>query len=171
MNEKEREDWIARYEQFYKENPSCPISEDIESLNLVMKREYAEAIKNGTKTVEFRAYSPHYCGRLYDKNVEHYLSLHKNDKVVKEKLEEGIITPMRMVQNIHFHNYNNSWFLDCECISNGVIALVEEDVKFLQERFGCHELDADLAHYEAVGEKNRPLLFYFAIGKIGKNNL
>ena len=74
-------------------------------------------------------------------------------------------------QNIHFHNYNNSWHLDCECIQNGVIALCKEDIEMLHEQFDCHELDKDLESFEARGEKNRPLLFYFAIGEIGDNNL
>jgi hypothetical protein len=41
----------------------------------------------------------------------------------------------------------------------------------LHEQFGCHELDKDLEAFEKRGEKNRPLLFYFAIGEIGDNNL
>ena len=169
MNEKEK--WIARYEQFYNENPDCPQARDIESLNLIMKRNFAEAIKAGEKTVEFRAYSPHYCDRLFDRDVERYISLHKDDKKVSEMIDDGIITPMKIVRNIHFHNYNNSWFLDCECIANGVISIVKEDIKFLQDKFNCHELDADLARLEAMKVKDRPLIFYFAIGKIGNNNL
>ena len=171
MNEKEMNAWVERYEAFYKAHPECPQSEAIESMNLIMKRTYAEAIKSGKKTVEFRAYSPHYCDRLYDKKVDRYIEMHKNEEETQKMLEEGIITPMRIVRNIHFHNYNNSWHLDCECIQNGVIALCKEDVQMLQEQFGCHELDKDLAAFEARGEKDRPLLFYFAIGQIGDNNL
>lgn len=171
MNEKERDAWIAQYEQFYKENPDCPQAKDVDVLNLIMKRNFAEDIKAGKKRVEFRSYSPHYRDRLFDKDVEYYVSLHKDNEKVKKMLDVGIISPMRIVNRIHFHNYNNSWHLDCECVQNGIIALVKEDVKFLQDKFGCHELDDDLAHFEAIGEENRPLLFYFAIGEIGDNNL
>lgn len=171
MNEKEMNAWMQRYEAFYKAHPECPKSAAVDSLNLVMKRNYAEDIKNGKKKVEFRAYSPHYCSRLFDANVDRYIELHKNDKETQEKLQEGIITPLRIVRSVHFHNYNNSWHLDCECIQNGVIALCKEDVQMLQEQFGCHELDDDLAAFEARGEKNRPLLFYFAMGEVIDTNL
>lgn len=167
----EMDAWMKRYDAFYEAHPECPRSEAIENLNLIMKRSYAEAIKSGKKTVEFRAYSPHYCARLFDGNVDRYIELHKNDKETQQMLQEGIITPMRIVRGIHFHNYNNSWHLDCECIQNGVIALCKEDVEMLHEQFGCHELDKDLEAFEKRGEKNRPLLFYFAIGEIGDNNL
>ena len=83
----------------------------------------------------------------------------------REALREGIVTSIKIVRSLHFHNYNNSWEMDVECIANGIIAICPEDIKMLQDNFNCHELDDMLETCEEYGD-NPPLLFYFACGKI-----
>ena len=168
MNEKT--EWQKKFEAFYEKYPECPISQDIDKLNLIMKREYAEAIKKGTKRIEFRQFSQFYCNKLFDKNVDNYVNTHKDNKDIIKALDENIITPMRIVKALHFYNYNKSWTMDVKCIENGVIMLCEEDVKYLQDKYGCHELDEDLKSYEGVPDEQRPLLFYFAVGEITESN-
>lgn len=162
--------WQKDFEEFYAKYPDCPISQDVETLNLIMKRNYAENIKNGDKTVEFRSFSPFYCNKLYDKNVDAWVAAHPNNEEVKKAVENVIVRSMRIVHNLHFYNYNNSWTMDVECIENGVILLCKEDVKMLQDNFNCHELDEDLMRYEKahIPENERPLLFYFAVGQVTK---
>lgn len=159
------EKWIKAYEAFYKKHPDCPKPGDIESLNLVMKKEYAEAIKRGEKTVEFRDYSKFYGDRIYDKAVSEYIAKNQTNPDLREALREGIVTSIKIVRSLHFHNYNNSWEMDVECIANGIIAICPEDIKMLQDNFNCHELDDMLETCEEYGD-NPPLLFYFACGKI-----
>ncbi|MCR4619119.1 MAG: hypothetical protein K5633_00310, partial [Paludibacteraceae bacterium] len=79
--------------------------------------------------------------------------------------------PLRVVKKIHFHDYNNSWFLDVECVGNDVVSVTDEDVKFLREGFGCTELDEQLSHLQATCEENRPMYFYFVIGQVIETNL
>ena len=164
MKQNEKEKWMKEYKAFYEKHLDCPQAREIDSLTLVMKKEYAEAIKRGEKTVEFRNYSKFYGTRLFDKDVDAYIDQHQGEPEIAEALAKGIITPMRIVKSLHFHNYNNTWEMDVECIANGVIAICEEDIRFLQEKFNCHELDEELERFKGVDEP--PLLFYFACGKI-----
>jgi hypothetical protein len=165
--------WQKDFEAFYEKYPDCPLSEDIESLSLVMKREYAEQIKNGTKVIEFRDFSDFYCKRLFDKEVDAYVNAHKDNQEVMDALHRQIVTPLRIVNNLHFHNYNNSWFLDVECTFNDTFSVTKNDIEFLQEEYDCHEFDEDLESLEAanVPEKERPYIFYFVIGKVLDTNL
>ena len=78
---------------------------------------------------------------------------------------------IRQVKRIHFHNYNNSWFLDIECDYNDAFSITKKDIAFLQDQYGCHDFDSDLARFEARGEEHRPWLFYFVCGKVLGTNL
>lgn len=142
------------------------IAEPLEVLNLIMRKEFALEIIQGKKRVEFRAYSEHYSSRLYDKDVLNFMQLHKNEPEVLDECD-----PLRPVQTIHFHNYENSWFLDVECVVNDLVAVTDEDVVYLNEEYDCHELDEQLETLKATGEDNRPMYFYFVIGKVLKTNL
>ncbi len=157
--------WMKAYEAYYKKHPDCPEPGNIQSLSLVMKKENAEAIKRGEKTVEFRDYSKFYGDRIYDKAVSEYIAKNKTNSELREALMDGIVSSIKIVRSLHFHNYNNSWEMDVECIANGIIAICPEDIKMLQDEFNCHELDDMLDTCEEYGD-NPPLLFYFACGKI-----
>ena len=142
------------------------IAEPLEVLNLIMRKEFALEIVQGKKKVEFRAYSEHFSSRLYDKDVLNFMQLHKNEPDVLDECD-----PLRAVRTIHFHNYENSWFLDVECILNDVVAVTDEDVAYLNKEYDCHELDEQLQTLKSTGEDNRPMYFYFVIGKILRTNL
>ena len=142
------------------------IAEPLEVLNLIMRKEFALEIVQGKKKVEFRAYSEHFSSRLYDQDVLNFMQLHKNETDILDECD-----PLRAVRIIHFHNYENSWFLDVECILNDVVAVTDEDVAYLNEEYDCHELDEQLQTLKSTGEDNRPMYFYFVIGKVLKTNL
>lgn len=154
----------AEKKAFFEKYPHVKRSEPIKVLNLIMKKEFAEAILKGEKTVEFRAYSQHYSDRLYDKNLMNVVA----ETIADEDMNDFVdfARPLREVETIHFHNYNNSWHLDVECVDNWTVAVVDEEVKDLRDTFGCTELDEMLAEMNARKEKNRPVFFYFAIGKV-----
>lgn len=157
-------------EAFFKEHPDCPKPQPIECLNLIMKKEYALDILKGIKKVEVRAYSDHYWGRLYDKKVLEYENKHWDDDLMRMQMCD-FNDSVRAVKKIHFYNYNNSWHLDVECIDNNTVVVVDDQVKFLQEEYGCHEFDEMLAEFNKKKEKNRPIFFYFALGKVLDTNL
>ena len=163
------DDFDSRRESFFRKYPDCPVSEPIKSLSLVMRREYAEAIVRGEKKVEYRAYSQHYYDRLYDKKVVAYAS-----KVADEDMGDfyAFAMPMRIVEKVHFHPYNNSWWLDVECINNGTAIPCKDDVKFLEEEYGDTELKDMQREFDSRNEATeRPIFFFFALGKILESNL
>lgn len=161
-----QEDLIINQEKkaFFEKYPEVKRSENIKCLDLLLKKEFAEAIIKGEKTVEFRDYSKHYQDRLYDKALLEYGE--KNIPV--EDMDDFVdfARPLRKVESIHFHNYNNSWSLDVEVIDNWTIAVNKDEVKNLQMDYDCHELDALLEDLEKQKAKDRPIFFYFALGKV-----
>ena len=154
-------EFMKKYDAMCEKYPNYRDADDIECLNLIMKREFAEAIIRGEKKVEFRAMSDSYMNRLYDDRVLQFMELHEDDPLVQECAE-----PLKLVKTIHFHNYNNSWTLDVECELNDVVLVNDEQVKYMQEEYGCHELDAQLKATKRSHLK--PMYFYFVIGKIIK---
>ncbi|MGM9686930.1 MAG: ASCH domain-containing protein [Bacteroidaceae bacterium] len=164
-----QDEFIAKYGA-----PSC---EPVQVLNLIMRREFAEQILRGEKKVEVRSFSDHYYNRLTDKKVDKWMTAHRNDKNMDREAFDEFMCSTRPVLKIHFHNYNNSWFLDCTCTENALIGVTEDNVKYLQDKYGCHEFDELLASIQAKekGVKNdmvsRPLFYYFAIGEVLDTNL
>ena len=156
--------------KFFEEHPDVPRPKPVECLNLIMRREFAEEILKGTKTVEVRAYSNHYCDRLYDKDVLAYEDKHWDDELMRMQMID-FNDSVRAVKKIHFHNYNNSWFLDVECIDNNTVLLIDPQVKYLQDAFNFHEFDEELAMLNKRRTDKRPVYFYFAIGRILDTNL
>jgi len=58
----------AEKNKFLQEHPDCPKEKSIERLSLVMRKEFAQAIIDGKKTVEIRdGFSKKYQDMLYDK--------------------------------------------------------------------------------------------------------
>ena len=168
MNFKNAEEYADAYKNFFETHPEAPIARDVECLNLIMKREFAEQILAGTKKVEFRSYSEHYIRRLIDQEVSDYISMHIEDEDVLTFCND-----IRQVKKIHFHDYNNSWFLDVECTFNDVFTIREDDIRMLNEKYGCHDYDDELKRIERlnVPDDRRPWIFYFVCGEVLGTNL
>ena len=160
----------AAREKFFEEHPDCPRPKPIECLNLIMRREFAEEILAGTKKVEIRSYSQHYVDRLYDKEVLAYEDKHWDDEVMRMQMID-FNDSVRAVKKIHFHNYNNSWYLDVECTDNNTVIVKDDQVRYLQEEYGCHDFDDELAALNRRKAEDRPIYFYFAVGQILCTNL
>lgn len=159
-------EFIAARQKFFESHKEAPVAKEVECLNLIMRKEFAEQILAGTKKLEYRAYSEHYVSRLVDKDVCEYINMHKeNDEVL------AFCNDIRQVKKIHFHNYSNSWYLDVEVDFNDCFSLTKADVEFLQKEYGVHDWDEELARFEARKEQYRPFFFYFVIGKVLGTNL
>lgn len=157
------EEFAAARTKFFESHPDAPVAEDIECLNLVMKREYAEQILAGTKKLEFRDYKPFYVKKLIDPEVSDYIQEHIDDDEVLTFCND-----IRQVEKIHFYNYNRSWYLDVEVTFNDVFCINKTDIERLQKQYGCHDFDDDLKRMEAmkVPDDERPYLFFFVCGKV-----
>ncbi len=56
--------------------------------------------------------------------------------------------------------------LDVECLGNDYVAPCKKDVEYLNERWNCHELDEKCQDFDKIEAEERPMFFFFALGKI-----
>lgn len=160
------EEYLAARKQFYATHPEAKEPKDIECLNLIMRREYAEQILAGTKKLEYRSYSQHYVSRLIDKDVSAYIRRHIDDDEVMVFCND-----IRQVKKIHFHNYNNTWYLDVECLYNDAFVVNQDGIKMLHDEYDVHDWDEECARLDDMKAEQRPCIFYFECGDVISTNL
>ena len=175
------DEYGARLEEFLAAHPDAPVSEDIECLSLIMRKEFAMQILRGEKKVEIRAYSKFYHDRLFDRRVTAWSDAKAAEMEASGATEDEVdafladcvdlLAPLRPVKKIRFHNYDNTWYLEAECTENYQVAVVRDQVEELKSLYGCDEFDEMLEELEKKKAKDRPLYFYFVIGRILDTNL
>ena len=96
-----------------------------------------------------------------------WIEAHSEDRSIPDE-EYFLADPVRQVKAIHFYDYNGTWSLDVSVNETGIIALTDEGIRILHERFGNYEMDENYEICKANGipETERPLYFYFSIERI-----
>lgn len=140
----------------------------IEAFNLIMKKEWAKKILDGSKTVEFRAYSP-----FYIKMFTIPESFEENNRRLAEAERLNLPDPELIpdsspISAIHFHPYGKSWHLDCLIDDIKLVGCDRGGAMELREDWGSHDLD----DFMDVPDGNGPLTFALHIsGIIGHHGL
>ena len=88
-----KKEYWAKIDQLKEKYPDYCEAQDVECLNLIMRKEFAQQIIGGEKKVEFRAVSDHYISRLVDKKVVEFKKKHSDDEDVQEFCD-----PLRIVK-------------------------------------------------------------------------
>lgn len=150
-------------EDYVKKNyPNFPYPQPVECLNLLLRKEFGKQIVAGTKKVEWRDFSEHYYNRLIDKKLLDFLVNHKND----EKLLELYPTAIRPVKKIHFHNYNETWWIDVKVKENNIVQTTDAGIKILHEKYGIYDVDDENEKAKKDGNDWFPIYFFFILEEI-----
>lgn len=165
-----QEQWEKEHDEFKAKYPDMPETKPIKCLDLIMKREWAEKILMGEKKIEFRDYTEHYAKRLFDKDVMDYIDKHLDDEEFMAGYEY-LYSPLRQVETIHFHNYNNTWYLDVEVEINQIVEATQEDADNLFEEYGCDELYADVEWQKKHPKEEIAKFFFFVVKDVIDTNL
>ncbi|MBR3566870.1 MAG: ASCH domain-containing protein [Salinivirgaceae bacterium] len=154
----------------------------IKCLDLTLRREYAEQIAAGTKTVEYRWPIPFWNSKLENPEIDAFLDKNADSLIglIKKHIPDidadtasdntiaKILPLVNRVETIHFHNYNpNGWRLTVECTYNNFCTPDNEGREWLHT-FGSYEQDAEFDEWERNGPpiEEREGYYFFAIGRI-----
>ena len=129
-----------------------------EAYALVMKRENALEILNGTKRVEIRAFTEFYDRMFLDMDI-----VAKN-----ERDPEHFESPMKKTYCAHFYTMNKKapWFLDVSIDNIGIASMIEEDIKWLNETYDFHDFDNEWQQFVGKPDDEIPYFYYLGIEKI-----
>lgn len=138
-----------------------------EAHDLLMKKKFALDIIEGRKTVEVRSFTDHYISRFLDKEV-----MKGNEKLKRKMDDPDWENEFKDIWCIHFHDYNNSWYLDVAIETVGMCIVDSQDIERLMAEYpGFSDLLEDAKKNDALPNDERPMIFYFVIDKVLATNL
>lgn len=142
-------------------------NQQVEAYDLLMKKEFALEILQGKKKVEFRSFTDHYISRFLDKDKA------AANKAKGQPTLDDLSNEIREdVQYIHFHNYNNTWYLDVAIDGIGYCFVDSMDIEPLAEQFDDFKAYLDDARKnDELPEEEKPMMFYIVLAEIVGTNL
>ena len=129
----------------------------VEAHDLIMRKENAWDIINGKKYLEIRSLSPFYIKRFL---------------VPKRTLDMTVSAfELKNVASVHFHDYGNTWYLDCHLLDICTFDTHPNSREILHA-LKCHDFDAEIDENERKGTKGDYTTFFFGLvidGILGTN--
>ena len=147
---------------------NAPQCEPIKQLDLLLSREEADEILQGERQVVVRPFNNQYFECLTDHHVDEWMTAHRDSFGMDMEAFTEFMCATRPVEKIHFHDEQNTWYIDVICWENALIPITRENIQDLNDRFGCKDLNR-LFMKVANGidvHSEPPLYYYFAIGDI-----
>ena len=154
------DEFIARY--------NAPQPEPVKKLELYASREEADEILKGDRKVIIRPFTDSYWEYMTDHEVDEWMTAHRDCFGMDMEAFNEFMCATRPIDNIHFHDEQDTWFIDTTCIENGLIPVNRERVKDLNDRFDCKDLNRLLMKIENRKDvySEPPLYYYFVIGDV-----
>lgn len=140
--------------------------EEEEALPLIMRKEFAQQIIDGTKKFEVRAASLFYDKKFLDmKDVKRYNQWRK-----KEYPWGNVPWREDLPFAIHFYNYANTFSLDVEVLEWRLVCPIPEEEEAIHE-WGCHEFDELIEKFKNMSEEEAakatcPVFYVALLGEI-----
>lgn len=111
---------------------------DVEAFDLIMTKANAWDIINGKKCLEVRSLSPFY--------IKRFLKPKRSLAMTVDAFET------KDVHAIHFHDYGNTWYLDCNLYGITVVSTHPDSREFFY-RLNFHDFDELIDENERKGLK------------------
>ena len=154
------DEFISRY--------NAPQCEPIKQLDLLLSREEADEILLGKRKTVVRPFNDQYFDCLTDYHVDEWMTAHRDSFGMDMEAFTEFMCATRPVEKIHFHDEQNTWYIDVTCRENALIPATRINIQDLNDRFGC--IDLNRLFMEVANGKEAhsepPLYYYFAIGDI-----
>lgn len=145
---------------------------EVEVYHLIMKKENALEILNGTKKVEIREFNQKY-GTLFidpQKEAEYFEKMKQpNFEYIDENGVAECDKIYKDVKYIYFTNYNKSWSLVVEIDQIYMLYMIKDDIEFLSEQLGFKEYDNEWQQFEGKDLDDIPSFFAIDIKRIVSN--
>lgn len=142
---------------------------EVEVYHLIMKKENALEILNGTKKVEIREFNQKY-GTLFidpQKEAEYFEKMKQpNFEYIDENGIAECDKIYKDVKYIYFTNYNKSWSLVVEIDQIYMLYMIKDDIEFLSEQLGFKEYNNEWQQFEGKDLDDTPSFFAIDIKKI-----
>lgn len=129
---------------------------EVEAYDLIIKKEFAQQILNGTKKLEIRPTTDFYERKFIDPAKAKQV-----DKLIKDGKFEEAEFPFKDVFFAHLRDYG-TFSMDVRIESIGLAYMTEDDILCLNEDYDFHDYDNEWQQFADKPEE-APSFFYIAI--------
>lgn len=139
---------------------------EVEAYHLIMRKENALEILNGTKETELREFSKKYGEMFIDKKkeAEYFEKMKQPDFEYVDK--NGIAECDKVykdVKYVYFTNYNKFWYLIAEIAQIYMLWFTDDDMDFLSNELNCKDLEDTYKDFKKNHKEGEEIPAVFAL--------